>query len=631
MNDVANDRVAVVLEKKYNLNGKIQCFDDKTEILTEDGWKTCQTISMKDRVYSLNLTTNVADYYPITNIFKYNYNGLVYNIKNARLNFIFSPNHRLYYKKEVGENTFCQKLCDIIKKPLKKHTAFITCSQWKGIETPFIVLEKYLQKGGVRLKDKTVKFFFKPKKELVFNMDDWCSFLGWYLSEGCLFINRKDSQISITQTKVQNLKEIETLLKRMNISFWRANTEYLFNSYQIKKHLLENCSTNVNSNYCYEKKVPSYIKKLPPRQIRLFLDAFNRGDGWRRKSEFGYCTTSKQLADDIQELILKCNHGVSYHVVYKNRRRPIYIIHELFSKSASVDFSKNIQPINYNGVLWDIETKPHHTVLIRRSGRIIWTGNSIQWSALGVAGLVVAVLGAWLADKFSVHTGYRIAYAIMLIVPFFTIYYLKRYYVEKPAKKIKKYNWGEIFSYLKQKKMFCALLFIACFQLSPSFGTALTIKAREELMVGKMFLGYLGATGTVLGLVGYGLYYWKCHKYNIKKMLIFTILFTAITNLFYLYIPNQWYLLGYGILFGAFSGITFLTLLAFFAKITPNGYEGMIYAFITSLSNLCGRGGGFLGGIIYDHFGYSSTVWISSIFTLFCLIFIPFLTLSEKK
>lgn len=256
---------------------------------------------------------------------------------------------------------------------------------------------------------------------------------------------------------------------------------------------------------------------------------------------------------------------------------------------------------------------------------------SVQQMALGVAGLVVAILGAWLADKFSVHTGYRIAYAIMLIVPFFTIYYLKRYYVEKPAKKIKKYNWGEIFGYLKQKKMFCALLFIACFQLSPSFGTALMIKAREELMVGKMFLGYLGATGTVLGLVGYGLYYWKCHKYNIKKMLIFTILFTAITNLFYLYIPNQWYLLGYGILFGAFSGITFLTLLAFFAKITPNGYEGMIYAFITSLSNLCGRGGGFFGGIIYDHFGYNATVYISSIFTLFCLIFIPFLTLSEKK
>lgn len=256
---------------------------------------------------------------------------------------------------------------------------------------------------------------------------------------------------------------------------------------------------------------------------------------------------------------------------------------------------------------------------------------SCQWMSLGIAGLIVSILGAWLADAFDVQTGYRIAYTLILIVPIITLIYLKNFYTEKKAKKVKKYNWEEIFGYLKEKRMIFALLFIAFFQLSPSLGTSLMIKAREELMIGKIFLGYLGASATVLGLIGYGLYYWKCYKIDTKKMLIFAIIFTAITNLFYLYIPNQWYLLGYSILFGAFSGITFLTLLAFFAKITPNGYEGMIYALITSLSNLCGRGGGFLGGILYDTWGYEMNVIMSSVLTLICLVFIPFLALKDEK
>jgi MFS family permease len=270
-------------------------------------------------------------------------------------------------------------------------------------------------------------------------------------------------------------------------------------------------------------------------------------------------------------------------------------------------------------------------VLLEKKYKLNGRVQSCQWMALGVAGLIVSILGAVLADKLSVDVGYRVAYAIMLIIPIITFIYLKYHYIEEKVKKISKLNWGFVFKEISNSRMICALLFIACFQLCPSFGTALMIKCREELGIGKMFLGYLSATGTVLGLIGYGLYYWKCFKFDMKKMLVFMIVFSAITNLFYLYIPNQWVLLSYNILFGAFSGITFLTLLAFFAKITPSGYEAMIYALITSVSNLCSRGGGFLGGVIYDNFGYSSTVIISSVFTLFCLVFIPFLKLKKEK
>lgn len=249
---------------------------------------------------------------------------------------------------------------------------------------------------------------------------------------------------------------------------------------------------------------------------------------------------------------------------------------------------------------------------------------SVQWTSLGIAGLITAILGAWIADKFTTEIGLKICYALAGIVPIITLIYLKFGWQETKIPKNKtKVSFKKIMNHFKNPQIFLAMCFIACFQLCPNFGTPLMIKAREVLLVDKMFLGYLGATGTVLGIVGYLLYYWKFHKFPLKKLLYFTIIFSAITNLFYLYIPNQWFLFGYNVAFGAFGGITFLTLLAFFATLVPKGSEGLIYSCITALSNLCSRGGSVLGGIIYDKAGYEWTVILSTVLTLMCLFFIP--------
>ena len=256
---------------------------------------------------------------------------------------------------------------------------------------------------------------------------------------------------------------------------------------------------------------------------------------------------------------------------------------------------------------------------------------ALQWISLGVAGLFVSIVGAQIANYFPETINYRIAYLLAGILPIVTLVYLFKYYKEKPIKKKKNiYNLKSDLSYFKNKRFLFSLLFIACLQFTPNFGMALMIQARENMGISKLFLGYLGATGTVLSISGYILYYWKFHKYPVKSLLYFMVIFTAITNLFYLYIPNQWFLMGYSVLFGAFGGITFLTLLSFFARITPKGSEGIYYAVVTSISNFCSRGGGFLGGIIYDHWGYSATVLLSSILTLCCIIFIPYLKIGEE-
>ena len=253
---------------------------------------------------------------------------------------------------------------------------------------------------------------------------------------------------------------------------------------------------------------------------------------------------------------------------------------------------------------------------------------AIQWISLGVAGLIVSLLGAVLADKLPEGINYRVGYLISLIIPVGLLVYILKYFKEFPCK-IKKIKFN--LSVLKNKEFLIGILFIMLLRFSPNFGTALTIQMRETLHINKLFLGYLGATGTVLGIFGYILYYKFAYKFPLRKMLYFTIIFSALTNLCYLYIPNQWTILAYNIFFGAIDGICFLAIMSFMAKIVPIGYEGISYALVASVNNLSARLGGVFGGIVYDKMGYNITVILASVTTLLCIFIIPHLIIKDKN
>ena len=253
-----------------------------------------------------------------------------------------------------------------------------------------------------------------------------------------------------------------------------------------------------------------------------------------------------------------------------------------------------------------------------------------QWTSLSVCSLLVSLLGAYLASTLPEPLNYKVAYGICLIIPISALVYLKTKYFEKPIKEVKKFTWS-VLKYLKNRDFLLGLAFIILLRFSPSFGTGLMIKCREELLIDKMFLGYVGVIGTVVGMIGYGLYYWKAYKFPLRKMLYFTIVFGAITNLFYLYIPSKWFLIYYSVLFGVFEGVSFLAIMSFMVKILPSGSEALFYALVTSANNSASRLGSVFGGVIYDNFGYSVNVLTASACTLLCLFIIPYLKIEENK
>lgn len=252
---------------------------------------------------------------------------------------------------------------------------------------------------------------------------------------------------------------------------------------------------------------------------------------------------------------------------------------------------------------------------------------SVQWFAIGVAGLITSLGGAYIAKYYN----YRIAYLVFAIFPAIMFFYLIKYYKEKDSQKKKTEVLQNIKKAIKQKQLWIALGFLFCYYLSPSFGIPLMVKMREVLHIDKMFIGVLGTIGTVFGLIGYALYFFKVHKFDLKRMLYLMVIFSTISTLFYLYIPNQWVLLTYNIIFGTAGAILHLILLAYCAKITPEGAEGFTFAVITSILNAGAMGGSVLGGFLYPKIGYNNLVIISALMTLICILFIPYLKIGFDK
>ena len=89
--------------------------------------------------------------------------------------------------------------------------------------------------------------------------------------------------------------------------------------------------------------------------------------------------------------------------------------------------------------------------------------------------------------------------------------------------------------------------------------------------------------------------------------------------------------MAYSVAFGAFSGISFLAVLAYIAKIVPKGSEGLFYAFVVSINNFSAQLGDVFGGFVFDNYGYNTNVIVSTLATACCIFFIPHLGVEEKE
>ena len=100
-------------------NAYAKCFDCKTEILTENGWKYFCDLTKNEKVATLNLKKNEFEWQKPIDYINQQYDGEMYHFKSRTVDMMVTPNHRMLVKR-YDKNILQNRKKDLIM-PSKSH------------------------------------------------------------------------------------------------------------------------------------------------------------------------------------------------------------------------------------------------------------------------------------------------------------------------------------------------------------------------------------------------------------------------------------------------------------------------------------------------------------------------------
>ena len=408
------------------------CCSEDSEILTREGFKGPYELSEDDEVATLNPETNELEYYKPKSIYREKYKGPMLHFKGRGFNCLVTPNHRMVGRWKWIHYSDNPKPDKVIGRKALSAVTFVQAQEvaeyrnrYKGadygFEVPFKAKwcgqfpESYNHKTGKITLDCSYERdehrWRRGYSPVEVSLWDYVAFLGIYTAEGgCAGnyqgVDKKSPQpkyiaamaaaadntvydrssgyrVSVAQLNTsRHYSKIKQLMSKLPFDF---QEEQKGGFYSNSRALHDNVFSCGNT---YTKSVPQFIKDLPPKYIRRFIRWYIRGDGIQRPSgaREGY-TVSKQLANDLQELFLKIGTQARIKKVKSTaaqyftasapeRCAPKYIVEENLGRFTSLPKPKTV---SYRGLVWCVNVPPNGTILVRRCGQAMWTGNSYPY------------------------------------------------------------------------------------------------------------------------------------------------------------------------------------------------------------------------------------------------------------
>jgi len=368
------------------------CYDDKTEILTRDGWRLFREVKVGDDVATRS-PEGAFEWQPAEKVWAMPYKGSLLHFKTTTTDLCVTPNHRMLVsmRRHQGARQWFDRpklvRADWFLETPKSTTQnylMPTTSQWNCAAPVDVTLKEYEWKDarGIRGR-KPVRV--RHKKPVSIPIDDWLAFLGLYLAEG--WVNRNEFRgngrtrhtTRVSQSrKSAHWGEMNDLMGRLPLGFrWVEKHEsWESNSGQLWAYLRQ-------FGLCDRKFVPKEVKDLPPHKLEILWKWAVMGDGNRCPTGCEYTTTSARLAGDYQEVVQKLGRHASVTLREQSgisvingkqvrSRRPIYRVHDCVSTHRSL---RPPSVVEYDGMVYCV-TVPHGVVYVRRNGRPAWCGNT---------------------------------------------------------------------------------------------------------------------------------------------------------------------------------------------------------------------------------------------------------------
>jgi anaerobic ribonucleoside-triphosphate reductase/glutaredoxin len=377
------------------------CYDEKTYVFTNHGWKLFKDVDDNDEVCTLS-PANEIEFHKPDKKFVYDYDGEMVKISGEKIDLLVTPNHRmLYCDRYTDEHKFVR--ADSITRENYKIPA---SGHWTGKDSEFFVLPGIDTEFRTGEYDNLHKIEWEPVK---IKMTSWLKFLGMFISEGS-FDNDECAathgyRVFISQVKEETKAIFDEALKELPFNYSYDGRAFVICNKQLWSYVRQ-------FGLCYDKFIPDDIKELPSEKLKVLYDFLMYGDGSiRRKIESKrpnaihqkvYYTVSEKLANDVREILIKIGCMSSVNV----RQGRISEIKGRVITSASKQYEvcayqgknryltkRNIGKEKYTGKVYCCEVQ-NNTLLVKRNEKMCWCGNSI-----GVVTINMPRIGYLASDK----------------------------------------------------------------------------------------------------------------------------------------------------------------------------------------------------------------------------------------
>jgi hypothetical protein len=381
------------------------CHDDQTEVLTDLGFRLFAELDGSERLATVDPATSALTFEVPARLIRMPYSGELHCARNQSLNFRVTPDHKMVVRKwDEAKRTLSSDYSFVPAKDLGWYSGLINRVSWNGEAHS----ETYRLPG---LPDHHFKY---GREHRDVPMAAWMRFLGIYLAEGTML--KRDQQrgrvsykIQIAAVKERERAFVRDVLRELGVGALELGDRFTFDDHRVYEAMSRLGLEGVKAA---RKRVPRMVFRQSSQMIAEFLAGHFAGDGCEQRGMRAHYTSSAGLASDLQTLAFMS--GVESRVSSRAARisqtadgRSIIGRHAEHRvsicerKNLSIERKESIFLEDYDGEVFCAEMPTHHTLVTRREGKILISGNCTAFALTGAVAFLHGFVGSqlWLYYK----------------------------------------------------------------------------------------------------------------------------------------------------------------------------------------------------------------------------------------
>lgn len=344
------------------------CFDDKTEVLTAEGFKFWKNVTENDLLASVDKEDGKFIGYNKPNelIAKY-YDGVMYNYEQADFSLSVTPNHKMF---GVRHNS-------VEKRKSVNYELFEVGAKSSN-------RSRYATNGECEFKNALTTNGVKNEGDL---RDYYLGQLyGFFVGDGFV---PKDGSVSVLAFNLKRGRKIE-FLRGLSSNLGMEYSEKISSGVhriKLKKQDIGKLFKEELYTEDGDKKLPYWWNTQSQSFLNGLFDGLKNSDGSVKRKTMVYSTSSETLKDQFLELCAIGGFGSCFvDTSQKENRKLNYRIMVRTKKYALVNDSRRpsarVSIEQYSGMVYCANV-PGNVLIVRRNGNVSLSGNCSPSEHLG--------------------------------------------------------------------------------------------------------------------------------------------------------------------------------------------------------------------------------------------------------